>query len=378
MSRFLPPDPRRAGSDEFHIFRGLLFFGLLVVAIWLLVLARGVILPFFLAGLLAYVMSPLVTFLELRGLKRTTAVALLYVAVVLVVGGLAYWIHSIWWEEIPRLRYNWPLYLQQFKASAVHADALLRTEWPWVSEHVSLSRTVNQLLRRADSALDLTPSYYLPLIVTLGLNLILVPFVGFYFLKGGRAGFQVMLDACPGRWVEKFLSLLHKMDDVIGNYLRGVLMEAFLVGSCACVGLLLLGVDYAGILGGAALVFNLVPYLGPLAAGGLAVTAAFLQHGNLIAPAQVALFFLSLRLADDLIFQPTVMNRAVHLHPALVIFAFLAGHEIAGIWGLILAVPTVSIVKELGTLLLAWYRSETGRHTLPPALARAAAKPWVV
>ena len=378
MSRFLLPVPGRAGSDEFRIFRGLVLFGLLVVAVWLMVLARGVILPFFLAGVLAYVMSPLVTFLELRGLKRSTAVAVLYVAVVLVAGGLAYWIHSIWWEEIPRLRYNWPLYLQQVKASAAHGDALLRAEWPWVSEHLSLDRTVNKLFLSADTALEGTPSFYLPLIATLGLNLILVPFVGFYFLKGGRAGFQVMLDACPGRWVEKFLSLLHKVDDVVGNYLRGVLMEALLVGSCACVGLLVLGVDYAGILGAAATLFNLVPYVGPLAAGSLAVTAAFLQHGNFMAPAQVALLFLSLRLADDLVFQPIVMNRAVHLHPALVIFAFLAGHEIAGIWGLILAVPTVSIVKELGALLLAWYRSENGRHTLSPSLARVVSKPWVV
>jgi len=368
----------RPGAGEFRIFRGLALFGLLVLGVWMMFQARRILLPFALAALLAYVMNPLATFLELRGLKRLHAVALLYVAVVLVVAGLAWWTFAVWSGELPRLRDEWPGHLKQVQTSAERADVSLRARWPWIAQRCSIPRTVKGFVRRTESLVSREPSAYLPYLTTFLLNLILVPFIGFYMLKGGRAGFQVLLDACPGRWVEKFLSLLYKVDDVIGNYLRGVLLEASIVGFCVGVGLKIIGVDTAGLLGAGAGLLNLIPFIGPMAAGIVGVTAAFFQFGNLMAPAWTALLFLSVRLADDIVFQPMVMNRAVHLHPALVIFAILAGQEIAGVWGLILAVPILSIVKESTTVLLAWYRSENSRSMLPPALARAAEKPWVV
>lgn len=369
---------RSGGTDELRIFRGLLLFGLLVALVAFAYMARSVILPFFFAGVLAYVMGPVVTFLELRGLRRTTAVAVLYVAVTLLAAAMVYWTVAIWWEEIPRLRYQWPLYLQQIQAAAIQGDKFLAENAPWMVDRFSLARALAKFLARTATEADHIPTEYLSQLGTLILNLILVPFVAFFLLKGGRAGFQAMLDTCPGRWVEKFLSLLYRVDDVIGDYLRGVLTEAVLVGGIAGLGLMVIGVDYAGLLAAVAMLLNLVPFIGPLVAGGLAVLAAFLQFGTFLEPAQTALLFLTLRLSDDFIFQPLVMNRAVHLHPALVIFSLLAGHEIAGVWGLLLAVPTVSIVKESILVLADWYRSEKGRYLLPDSLLRATAKPWVV
>jgi predicted PurR-regulated permease PerM len=369
--------PARPAPDEFRIFRALLLFSLLLAAGWLAHASRAVLLPFFLGGVLAYVMGPLVTFLELRGLRRSTAVAVLFVAVTALAAGLIYWTVSIWWQEIPRLRYQWPLYIQQIKASAAQADAYLLLEAPWLADRLSVTEAVDGLLARSSG--KGVPTEYLSHLGTLLLNLILVPFSAFFLLKGGRAGFQALLDACPGRWVEKFLSVLYRVDEVIGDYLRGVLTEAFLVASCAGVGLLLIGVDYAGLLAAVTLLFNIVPFVGPLLAGTLAVVAAFLQFGTFLPAAQTALLFLSLRLTDDFVFQPMVMNHAVHLHPALVVFSLLAGHEIAGVWGLLLAVPLVSIVKESVFVLADWYRSENGRHVvLPASLTRAISKPWVV
>lgn len=370
--------PRPPAPEEVRIFRGLFLFGLLIAAAWLAYAVRGVLLPFFLAGLLAYVTSPLITFLELRGLRRSTAVAVLYAVVIALAVALGYWAFSVWGKELPRLRYQWPIYIQQIKASALQGDAWLAAEWPFLADHLSLGQTLDGLLGRLRGSSGSSATHYLPAVAALGLNLILVPFVGFFLLKGGRKGFQSMLDACPGRWVEKFLSLLYKVDDVIGGYLRGVLMEAFLVGTCVGLGLLAIGLEYAGTLGATAMALNVVPYFGPMLAGALAVTAAFLEFGTFLPVAQTALLFLSLRLVDDFVFQPLVMNRAVHLHPAVVIFSLLAGHHVGGVWGLILAVPAVSIIKESSGVWIQWYMSEVGRPSLPPSLARAAAKPWVV
>lgn len=372
------PVPARSGPDEFRIFRGLFLFGLFVGLVSLGYAARAVLLPFLLGGVLAYVLNPLVTFLEMRGLRRGLAVAGLYVAVIAVATALFYLTFSVWREDVPRLRREWPAHAQRLHEAAAQTDAYLSHEWPWLAERTSLRGLVKDVLPGKGTPSRPIQARHFSQLASLALGLFLVPFAGFFLLKGGRSGFQIMLDACPGRWVEKFLSLLHRMDEVIGGYLRGVLTEAFLVGTCAGVGLAVIGVEYAAILGTAALLLNLVPFLGPAAAGLLAVTAAFLQFGTFLAPAQVALLFLSLRLLDDFLFQPLVMNRAVHLHPALVVFSILAGHEVAGVWGLLLAVPTVSVAKEAFLVAADWYRSERGRRALPESLSRAAERPWVV
>jgi predicted PurR-regulated permease PerM len=240
-----------------------------------------------------------------------------------------------------------------------------------------VKEAIQSAANRAHGILAEAPDY-LSGAATVALYFVLIPFVGFYLLAGGPGFFQSILNACPGRWVEKFLSLLYEIDEVLGNYLRAIFLEALVVGLLSTVGLLWLGLDQAVLVGAMAGLGNLVPYLGPVIGGLAGMAAAFFQFQNVLAPLQVAALFASIKFFDDWFLQPYIMKRSVELHPIAVVFAVMCGGHVGGLWGLLFAVPVACILKEVGKIISVWYMSEMRMKSLPKDTAEAAAKPWIV
>jgi predicted PurR-regulated permease PerM len=370
--------PSPSGISELRILRALLLFTAFLTVAWFVHAARVVIAPFATAAFLAYITNPVVNFLEVRGVRRSSAVMGLYLVFVILLGSLAYSFFNFWGKEIPRFQYQWPQYLQQVNSTVIKLQESLRAEWPRLGASVDLPSLVDRGMEWVGTRLKSSPLEYLSTLGYAGLNIVLVPFVAFYLLKGGPAVFQRVMDACPGRWMEKFMSLFHKADEVVGNYLRGVLLDAAVVGGMAALGLAAMGVHYALLLGALVMLLNFVPYVGALIGAVAAILTAFLQFQTVWAPVRVAILFAALRFLDDWVFQPMILRRAVDLHPAALVLALLCGGEVWGFWGLVLAVPVVCVAKETVVILVDWYRSERGLTSLPVPLARAAAKVWVV
>ena len=215
-------------------------------------------------------------------------------------------------------------------------------------------------------------------VFTCAVNLFLAPFIAFFFLRGGAQTAQMALDACPGAWVERFLSLLNKFGEVFGNYARGVIFEAFLVGVLTMAGLYLIGLDYAALIGVATGAANMIPYFGPVMGGALGLGAAIFQYSNLAGPLRVLVLFVVIHYIDSWILQPLIMKRAVDLNPVTVTFALLCGAKLGGVWGLVFAVPAAGLLKEAGTVFYVWYRAERGLIVPSKDFALAATRPWVV
>ncbi len=372
------PAAPSGGVPEVRILRSLLLFTACLALAWFIHAARVVVAPFATAAFLAYITNPVVNFLEVRGVRRSSAVLCLYFIFVLILGSLAYSFFSFWWKEIPRFQYQWPLYLQQVNSTVIRLQEVLQKELPWLAGRVDLPVLVDRGMEWVGNRLKDSPLQYVSTLTYTAMNVVLVPFVAFYLLMGGPRAFQRFMDACPGRWMEKFMSLFHKADEVVGNYLRGVLLDAFVVGVAVALGLAAMGVHYAALIGLLVMVFNFVPYIGALVGGIVAILTAFLQFQTVWAPVRVAVLFVCLRFLDDWVFQPMILRRAVDLHPVALILALLCGGEVWGFWGLVLAVPVVCVAKETVVIFTEWYRSERGLTALPAPLARAAAKIWVV
>jgi predicted PurR-regulated permease PerM len=362
---------------EGKILRALLGFSLLAAFAWFLFAIRSVLLPFLLAAILAYALSPAVTFMELRGIRRSTAAVLLYAVLLATAAFLAYWAIAVLWHDLPRLRYEFPVYLEKFRVGAVQAEQILGEQWPAVREQRYFQTGFENLLLRFQRGMQEAPSY-LSSVLDVAFYALLVPFVCFFLLGSGRRTFQRILDRCPGRWVEKFLSLLFEIDEVLGNYLRGILLEAFLVGVLSFAGLAALGVDQAPLIAAAAGLGNLIPYLGPFLGGTLGVIMAFLQFQDFAVPLQVVALFAAIQFIDGWVLEPIILKRAVDLHPVFVFFALLAGGHLGGFWGLLLAVPVACVLKELFNIFSVWYLSESGARSSDRELWNAAAKPWIV
>jgi predicted PurR-regulated permease PerM len=160
----------------------------------------------------------------------------------------------------------------------------------------------------------------------------------------------------PNRYFELSLTLLDRLDEAIGKYLRGTLTECFLVGLTLCMGLILLGIPVGpaiaiGLISG---LVNAIPWLGTAIALAICLSYALIAENIVplipgLSPNNLPLYVLILvgitRVADDIVFQPFVLGSAVNIHPLVVVVAIIGGSLILGLWGMVFAIPTVVVVK---------------------------------
>jgi predicted PurR-regulated permease PerM len=350
---------------------------LLALAGWFLYGVRAVLTPFVFAAVFAYLLNPLVSFLETRGVRREKAVLVLFIGLLAATTGLAYWGLVALWQDLPDLRASWPTYMGQAEGAMRKIQASLEFEWPYFQRTKILERTITDSMAWVQLNLWHSPTVVTSVIVFF-VNVFLAPFIAFFFLRGGSRAAQMALDACPGSWVERFLSLLNKFGEVFGNYTRGVIFESFLVGLLSVAGLQWLGLNYAALIGISTGVANMIPFFGPVLGGALGVAAAVFQFSNMTVALRVVVLFVVVHYVDSWVLQPLIMKRAVNLNPVTVVFALMCGAKLGGVWGLVFAVPVAGLVKEAGAVFYVWYRAERGLIVPSKDIALAAAKPWVV
>jgi predicted PurR-regulated permease PerM len=162
----------------------------------------------------------------------------------------------------------------------------------------------------------------------------------------------------PNRYFELSLTVLDRLDDAIGRYLRGTLLECFLVGLTLTLGLLLLGIPLGiavaiGVISG---LLNAIPFLGTVIALVIGVGYALIAEDIKplipgLNPNDLALYVLILvvlvHVLDDVVFQPFVLGSAANVHPLVVVIAIIGGSLIMGLWGMLFAIPTVVVVKTV-------------------------------
>ena len=167
---------------------------------------------------------------------------------------------------------------------------------------------------------------------------------------------RFFISLVPNRYFELSLTVLDRLDDAIGRYLRGTLMECFLVGLTLTLGLILLGIPLGiavaiGVISG---LLNAIPFLGTAIALVIGVGYALIAENVTplipgLNPNDLVWYVLILvvitHVLDDVVFQPFVLGSAANVHPLVVVIAIIAGSLIMGLWGMLFAIPTVVVVK---------------------------------
>jgi predicted PurR-regulated permease PerM len=167
---------------------------------------------------------------------------------------------------------------------------------------------------------------------------------------------RFFISLVPNRYFELSLTVLDRLDDAIGRYLRGTLIECFLVGLTLTLGLILLGIPLGiavaiGVVSG---LLNAIPFLGAVIALVIGVSYALIAEDVRplipgLNPNDLALYVVILvviaHVLDDIVFQPFVLGGAVNVHPLIVVIAIIGGSLIMGLWGMLFAIPTVVVVK---------------------------------
>jgi putative permease len=328
-----------------HIVSRILRVGLLllpVIIVTALVTAvDGLAQILIIAALLAYVLDPLATFFEARGLTRLWATAVVFLMLAVLCAGILALLVPRVVTEIQHLQSG--DYAAQTGAVVARLETLIQTRLGFLGlEHFTLADKIQTLRTTvADRLLDFFVNHG----VTLIAHVVAVPFIIFFLLKDTREMKKRLISFVPNRYFEFALNLLYKMDLQLGNYLRGQFLDAAIFGSLSTIALWILNVPYFYALGAFAGLANLIPYAGPIVGGLAAVLVTVLTSPDLGGVASVVVAFIIAKLIDDALIQPIVVAKSVDIHPLIVLLVIIIGGHFFGILGMLLAVPATGFLK---------------------------------
>ena len=312
----------------------------LVLLVWV---ARDALPPFIIAAILAYILSPLADEIAARfRLRRSRAALLVFVGVLVFLGGGGWLLDLRLSAELRDLGRQGPdvllaavTRLTGGESIVIFGDEITPRD---LARRIDLAireqfGTPRQAFQAARMGIDLT------------LGLILTLLALGYLLVDGERFWRYVLRFVPEEHRDHVDTLSAEIHVVLGRYLRGQLLLIVLMSAVTFVALeWIFHLPYALWVAIVTGVLEIVPLLGPITAGAIACVIGLTQGGPGEAAALAVLYFV-LRQTEDQLVMPFVVGRAVHVHPLVTIFAVLTGEKIAGVLGMVLAVPTAAAVK---------------------------------
>lgn len=193
--------------------------------------------------------------------------------------------------------------------------------------------------------------------------------VTFYFLLQADQIVDHIYSLVPAPYRAEIRGLGAQIDAILSGYIRGTLLLIPIMSILTFIALSILGIRYALVIAIASGVLEIIPLIGPWSAAGIAMAMALFQATtpfgweHWVLALVVGVTYFVLRMFEDNVIIPQVVGHAVHLHPVLVLFAILAGGAIGGPFGLLVAIPTVAIIRLLLRYL---YRKLIDEPDLPP------------
>jgi len=322
-------------------FKELLFFFFLLCVLALLFVLAGIAKLVIISALLAYILDPIVTTLELRGMTRTLATIVLVLLISFMMVAAAYVLVPVLVGQVQSLQSGSAF--EQTSLAISRLETMIRTQLGFIGmEEINLREKIQE----AKEYLGGRIGYFLfQDAVSLVIYAALIPFIMFFLLKDGRKMKKEFVRLIPNRYFELALDLIYKMDIQLGNYLRGQFVDAVVFGVLSTVALWLLNIKYFLFIGAFAGLANLIPFIGPIAGVLPAVTVAVLDTGDVVRGGYVIVAFVVLKLLDDIVVQPLAVGKSVNLHPMVVVLAILGGSHLFGILGMLIAVPCAGFLK---------------------------------
>lgn len=323
-----------------------------VAIVWLLAPVGGIVQMVVLGALLAYLLDPLVGRLEARGLRRGAASAVVFFGFLIGLG-------------VPLVLLS-PVLVAQVRALQAGIDLTAATELMEQVEHWMGARLAPLGAEAPDLrgwVADFAEQHLgdvvavVPGVLGLAVQVVIVPVIAFFLLRDGRRFRKGFISLVPNRYFEFTLNALRRADAQLGGYLRGQLLAATIVGLLATLALWLIGVEYYFIIGMVAGVANLVPFLGPLIGGAVALAVSAATTGSFAQAVPILFAFTAIQMIDNFISQPVLLARNVELHPLVILIVLLVAGELFGLLGLLLAVPVAAVLKVLVHEFVTTFRS---------------------
>ncbi|MEO8365519.1 MAG: AI-2E family transporter [Pseudoxanthomonas sp.] len=341
-------------SPEFEIarfLRRLQWTAMVAGAFWLLWLLSPILTPFAVAALLGWMGDPLVDRLQLAGRSRNTAVIMVFTLMALLLALVLIILVPLIESQISTLIESLPRYRLWFTGVAIpwvegrtgmqiaswldldHLIELMRSNWERAG---GVATTVLGYVSRSGFAL-----------IGMLTSIVLIPVITFFFLRDWDLLVGRVASMIPRDHIDTVSRLARESSDVLGGFLRGQFLVMVILGVMYGIGLWAVGLDLGILIGIIAGLLTFVPYLGPTSGVVLGLLAALMQYGDWKHIAGVLAVFGIGQLIESYWLTPKLVGDRIGLHPVAVIFAVLAGGQLFGFLGMLLALPMAAVVNVL-------------------------------
>ena len=327
------------------------WLGGVVLLCALVYLLHPILTPFLVALLLAYLFDPLVDRLEKLGLSRTWGVVAVFALFTLIVMALLLVLVPMLAKQLLRLYELAPQMLDWLQHSAMpwvqSKLGLADGFWKFDKVKAAISEHMGQTTDIVGVVLSQATASSLALIGLLA-NLVLIPVVSFYLLRDWDVMMAKIRSLLPRDREARLVSLAGECHEVLGAFVRGQLLVMLALGVIYAAGLMLIGLELGLLIGLIAGLAAIVPYMGFVIGIGAALIAGLFQFGGDLYPmiGIVAVFMVGQAL-EGMVLTPLLVGDRIGLHPVAVIFAILAGGELFGFTGILLALPVAAVIMVL-------------------------------
>lgn len=322
---------------------------LLVVFVGLVYVLNSVLMPFIASMVLAYLADPLSNYFQRLGMKRTLAVCLVFLILLIVltaslliliplivqqikqlgdaVPGIFSWVENVLAPQVQ----EWTGY--DLRGELTNVREVLVENW----------RDAGGYLAQALGHIGRSGMAFMTWITYIAL----IPVVTFYLLLDWNRMLSNIASLVPRQWASDTFRLARRCDEVLSSFLRGQLLVMLCLGVIYATGLTLMGLNFGLLIGFVAGLVSFVPFLGFIVGIAVALIVALFQFGTWWAVLGVIVVFSIGQAAESVILQPKLLGDKIGLHPVAVIFAVLAGGNLFGFTGVLLALPVAAVFMVL-------------------------------
>jgi len=341
---------RNIGVFSWSIIGLLLIIALLFYIIYQI---RIAIIPLIIAITIAYLLSPFVVLLQ-KKMRKIFAVAITYTVFIGVIFTIFFFIIPIIADQFETFINKFPSYIQNltnFISDSLKNSILIQNAEKLIGKEI-IPEDSDSITRYFVNRINLEEIDIFQGATALGksvFNIVLYfligPLLGVYLLVHSDKIKNIFMSIIPRRYKKHAIVILERINNVAGRYIRGQLLVSVIVGILCTIVLLVLKVDFAILLGFTAGILNIIPLLGPyIGAIPAALAALFISPLKALL---VIILFIAIQQIDNYVISPNIMKHQVGVHPGIIIFSLMVGGALLGIWGLVIAVPTVAVLQEI-------------------------------
>ena len=300
-------------------------------------------------------------------IPKIWGILIIFVLLIGLITGLILIVVPFLKTQISNLIVDFPEY---FKQLVISIDAFLRTsifstyylnlEFDVDSVMKQIPEDIGNTIQNAVGGVASGIGKVLSTLTGLILAIVTVPFILFYLLKDGDKLPQYILKLLPPRMRADTYHVMKEADKQISAYIQGQILVAMCIGFMVFIGFLIIGMEYAFLLGFLAMITSVVPYLGPIIAITPAAVIAIVTSPFMLV--KLAIVWTVVQLVEGKFISPQIMGKSLHIHPITIIFVLLTAGSLFGVPGVILGIPGYALLKVLVTHMYKLFKRRYNRH----------------